>query len=113
LPHVESALEILKIGAYDYVTKPIDYGTLALVVHRAMERQTLLDEVQNLRAELNGHHGSLFSLPEKGLGLEDIERELLMKALEKFSGNQTQAARYLNISRRTLIYRMEKYHLRN
>jgi DNA-binding NtrC family response regulator len=113
LPHVESALEILKIGAYDYVTKPIDYGTLALVVHRAMERQTLLDEVQNLRAELNGYHGSLFSLPEKGLGLEDIERELLMKALEKFSGNQTQAARYLNISRRTLIYRMEKYNLRN
>jgi DNA-binding NtrC family response regulator len=113
LPHVESALEILKIGAYDYVTKPIDYGTLALVVHRAMERQTLLDEVQKLRAELNGYHGSLFSLPEKGLGLEDIERELLMKALEKFSGNQTQAAKYLSISRRTLIYRMEKYSLRN
>ena len=113
LPQVESALEILKIGAYDYVTKPIDYGTLALVVRRAMERQTLLDEVQNLRTELNGYHGSLFSLPDKGIGLEEIERELLMKALEKFSGNQTQAARYLNISRRTLIYRMEKYSLRN
>jgi DNA-binding NtrC family response regulator len=113
LPHVESALETLKIGAYDYVTKPIDYGTLALVVHRAMERQTLLDEVQNLRAELNGHRGSLFSLPEGGVSLEGIERELLIKALEKFQGNQTQAARYLDISRRTLIYRMEKYNLRS
>jgi DNA-binding NtrC family response regulator len=31
--------------------------------------------------------------------------------LEKFDGNQTQAARYLDISRRTLIYRMEKHGL--
>jgi len=28
---------------------------------------------------------------------------------ERFRGNQTQAARYLDISRRTLIYRMEKH----
>jgi DNA-binding NtrC family response regulator len=113
LPHVESALETLKIGAYDYVTKPIDYGTLALVVRRAMERQTLLDEVQSLRAELDGQQCSLFALPEKGYSLEEIERELLIKALAKFGGNQSQAARYLHISRRTLIYRMEKYNLRN
>jgi len=30
----------------------------------------------------------------------------------KFNWNQTQAARYLDISRRTLIYRMEKHGLR-
>ena len=113
LPHVESALETLKMGAYDYVTKPIDYGTLALVVHRAMERQTLLDEVQGLRTELNGQCSYPFSMLDKGFSLEEIERELLVKALEKFDGNQSQAARHLRISRRTLIYRMEKYRLRN
>jgi DNA-binding NtrC family response regulator len=48
-------------------------------------------------------------LPEKGISLEAIERELIGRALEKFAGNQTQAARYLDISRRTLIYRMEKH----
>lgn len=51
-------------------------------------------------------------LPEEGISLEGIERELLIRALEKHSGNQTQAARYLDISRRTLIYRMEKHGLR-
>ncbi len=112
LPHVESALETLKIGAYDYVTKPIDYGTLALVVHRAIERQTLLDEVQSFRAARNGDSNGIFSLPEKGLSLKEIERGLLVNALERFDGNQSRAARYLQISRRTLIYRMEKYHLR-
>ena len=40
-----------------------------------------------------------------------VERELLLRALEKFHGNQTHAARYLDISRRTLIYRMEKFGL--
>lgn len=50
-------------------------------------------------------------LPEEGISLEATERELISRALEKFSGNQTQAARYLDISRRTLIYRMEKHGL--
>jgi DNA-binding NtrC family response regulator len=54
----------------------------------------------------------LMDLPEEGISLEGIERELLVRALEKHSGNQTQAARYLDISRRTLIYRMEKHGLR-
>jgi DNA-binding NtrC family response regulator len=40
-----------------------------------------------------------------------VERELLLRALEKFNWNQTQAARYLDISRRTLIYRIEKHRL--
>lgn len=54
----------------------------------------------------------LMDLPEEGISLEGIERELLIRALEKHGGNQTQAARYLDISRRTLIYRMEKHGLR-
>jgi DNA-binding NtrC family response regulator len=51
-------------------------------------------------------------LPDEGISLEGVERELLLRALERFHGNQTQAARYLDVSRRTLIYRMEKYGLR-
>jgi DNA-binding NtrC family response regulator len=54
----------------------------------------------------------LLELPEEGISLEAIERELLLRALERFKGNQTQAARYLDISRRTFIYRMEKHGLR-
>ncbi|MDE3150127.1 MAG: helix-turn-helix domain-containing protein, partial [Acidobacteriota bacterium] len=50
-------------------------------------------------------------LPEEGIDLEQIEKEILLQALEKHSWNQSQAARYLNISRKTLIYRMEKFAL--
>ena len=33
---VQSAVEAMKAGAYDYITKPIDYEELVLIVHRAM-----------------------------------------------------------------------------
>lgn len=54
---IETAVEAMKIGAYDYVTKPIDYEALVLVVHRAMERQSLLEEVRNLRSALDRRYG--------------------------------------------------------
>ena len=50
-------------------------------------------------------------LPEEGLNLEEVEKEILLQALEKHDWHQTKAAQYLNISRKTLIYRIEKYGL--
>lgn len=54
---VESAVEAMKMGAYDYVTKPLDFDALVLVVHRAMERQNLLEEVRTLRSALDQRYG--------------------------------------------------------
>jgi DNA-binding NtrC family response regulator len=51
-------------------------------------------------------------LPARGISLESVEKELILRALKKFQWNQTHAAQYLDISRRTLIYRMEKYGMR-
>ncbi len=47
-----------------------------------------------------------------GMSLEDNERLLLVRALEKTAGNQTQAARLLSITRDTLRYKMKKFNLR-
>jgi DNA-binding NtrC family response regulator len=51
-------------------------------------------------------------IPSDGLSLEDNERGLLVRALEKTSGNQTQAARLLRVTRDTLRYKMKKFNLR-
>lgn len=48
-------------------------------------------------------------LPDEGIDLEAVEREILLQALEKNHGNQTRTATYLNITRSALIYRMQKY----
>ena len=57
--------------------------------------------VANLRMEL----------PDEGISLEDVERELLLAALHKHDWNQTRAAAFLNITRSTLLYRMQKFGL--
>jgi two-component system NtrC family response regulator len=56
--------------------------------------------------------GIILNLPEEGLSLEELEKDLITKALKKHNGNQTRAAEYLRITRPTLIYRMEKYGLK-
>jgi len=48
-------------------------------------------------------------LQTEGLSLEGVEREMIVQALRKFDWNQTQAARHLDISRKTLMYRIAKY----
>jgi transcriptional regulator with PAS, ATPase and Fis domain len=51
-------------------------------------------------------------IPSEGLSLEDNEKNLLVRALEKTNGNQTQAARLLRITRDTLRYKMKKFNLK-
>jgi two-component system NtrC family response regulator len=62
-----------------------------------------------LRAERPPLEAVAVSLPEEGISLESFEKELILQALKKYGGNQTRAARYLDMSRRTLAYRLEKY----
>lgn len=70
--------------------------------------QDLPEEIINVVASQNLRWPDF---PDEGISLEAVERDLINRALERFGGNQTQAAKFLDISRRTLIYRMEKHHL--
>jgi DNA-binding NtrC family response regulator len=54
---------------------------------------------------------SQFFLPEGGVDLQNLERQLVTQALEKTSGNVTKAAKLLGLSRDTLRYRIEKFAL--
>ena len=51
------------------------------------------------------------NLPDEGYSLEQLEREIVVEALERNDWNQTAAARFLRIPRHTLIYRIEKYNI--
>jgi transcriptional regulator with GAF, ATPase, and Fis domain len=52
-----------------------------------------------------------FRLPEEGVNLEEVERQLLEQALERAGGNQTRAAQLLGINRDQVRYRIEKFGL--
>jgi two-component system NtrC family response regulator len=78
-----------------------------------MRNSDLIEEV-DLPDKIRGKKtatGALISLPPEGYPLEQLEREVVILALERTDWNQTAAARFLRIPRHTLIYRMEKYHI--
>ncbi len=52
-------------------------------------------------------------LPEEGLSMDQLEKDLILQALEKTDNNQTKSAQLLGISRHTLMYRMDKHGIRN
>ncbi len=52
---VETAVEALKTGAYDYLTKPLDFDELRLAMERAMDHRQLKEENRLLRESLGSH----------------------------------------------------------
>jgi DNA-binding NtrC family response regulator len=90
-------------------------------LENVIERATVLKRgdsvtVADLPEKLTRAGGSaediILNLPDDGISLEELEKTLIIKSLERHKGNQTRAAEYLRITRPTLIYRMEKYGLK-
>ena len=46
---LETAIGAIRVGAYDFITKPLEIDALALVLERAVERRHLAEEVKRLR----------------------------------------------------------------
>jgi DNA-binding NtrC family response regulator len=73
-------------------------------------------QISDLPEHLRREHVSVdtlsLDLPQQGVSLEAVEKELLLRALHRFNWNQTHAAKYLDISRKALTYRMEKHGIR-
>ncbi|MBL9007192.1 MAG: sigma-54-dependent Fis family transcriptional regulator [Myxococcales bacterium] len=49
-----SAVEAMRAGAYDFVTKPLEVDALALVLQRAVQHRALREEVKRLRLAVSG-----------------------------------------------------------
>ncbi len=85
----------------------------------ALERAVLLCENNTITAEdlppemSNSSRASaandLFKLPAEGINFEDVERSLIMQAMERTDNNITKSAKLLGLTFRTLQYRLEKF----
>ena len=64
-------------------------------------------EITDLRVKL----GDRVELPPNGIDLEQLERSLVVQALERTQWNQTRAAALLGLNRDQIRYRIEKFHL--
>ncbi|HSW47395.1 MAG TPA: sigma-54 dependent transcriptional regulator [Phycisphaerae bacterium] len=54
---IESAVEAIKMGAYDYLTKPVIDEEIRLTIERALQQQSLIRENQSLREQLDLRYG--------------------------------------------------------
>ena len=50
---IDSAVEAIKLGAYDYVTKPFPKEKILGVLEKALERKFLINENRDLKEELS------------------------------------------------------------
>ena len=82
-----------------------------MVVLADGEAITLADLPDNIRHPAGYAANVRLDLPPEGLSIEQVEREIIRRALEMHGGNQTRTARYLDITRSALIYRMQKFGL--
>ncbi len=54
---IRSAVEAMRIGAFDYLSKPFDNDELLMIISRALEMRNLSHEVEELRSELTTRYG--------------------------------------------------------
>lgn len=54
---IESAVKAMKLGAFDYLTKPFDMEELLVVIEKALENRHLKSEVLRLQREVQGRYG--------------------------------------------------------
>jgi len=95
---------------------PGNIRELRNIIERAIilenEETLLLEHLpQELVAKTGGSSVGPFSvhLPEEGIDIEDVERELIRQALETSEGNQSKAAKKLNLGIDAFRYRMKKF----
>jgi len=70
-----SAVSAMKLGAFDYITKPFNVEELRLVAEKALENRTLVKEVRNLRSQIHKHYG-FESLVGESKPMQEIYRQI-------------------------------------
>lgn len=53
---VDTAVEAIKLGAFDYVNKPINITELKVILEKAFKHQSLLAEVKHLRSQVKDYY---------------------------------------------------------
>ena len=100
---IHTAVEAMKIGAFDFVQKPFEIEELELKIEKAIEFRHLKYEVEHLRQE----RAPVVKIPPTGIPLQEIERQAVVEALRMSNWVQKTAAELLGISPRVMNYKIK------
>lgn len=88
---VETAVEAMKMGADDFLCKPVS--------------------IADLQQKVAQYAGDVTQTTEKPTSLEEVERQHIAAILQRNKGNRRETAEDLEISLRTLYYKIKQYDL--
>jgi len=101
--------ELIKLGVFDYLNKPVDIPTLKAAVRRAIlfrknEKKLAKDNIYYLNHCVDAKEGIKSSIT-------NIEKDLFEKILKQNKFNIYHTAKSLNMKREHIYYFIKKYHL--
>ncbi len=107
-PHGMSAEALEKLRLYPWPgnvreLENVVERSLIMAGDRAIELTDLPPHIQGIQKL-----PTAFDLPDEGIVLEDIEKKLIHRAIEKAGGNKSKAAKLLGITRRKLYSMLER-----
>jgi DNA-binding NtrC family response regulator len=76
--HTKSVVEAMRMGAFDYLTKPFEEQELELAIEDVLQKKSLQDEVKNLKRQLEryGEPGDFVSASPKVAQIKEIARQV-------------------------------------
>jgi len=106
--NIKQAVEAMKLGASDYITKPFQPEVIRIVSEKLLEKRRLLEEVRELRQRVHDEHSleNILSKSPKMLKVFDLIRSLaetdsgVMITGETGTGKELVARAVHNLSRR-------------
>jgi DNA-binding NtrC family response regulator len=93
----------MKLGAYDYQTKPARIDELEALVEKAADKARLRQENATLRLERQGWAAAA---ARAGLTLREVEREYIQAVLAAHQGHRGRTARALGLDPKTLYNKL-------
>ena len=105
-----SAEVIAAITAYDWPGNIRELENLIerLITLAGSTEITITDLPENILGKIQPSATGSISLPEEGIGLDEVERRVISEMLRRTGGNQSETARLLKIPRHVLLYRIKK-----
>tara|TARA_B100001109_G_C18864613_1_gene476289 strand:- start:10036 stop:11199 length:1164 start_codon:yes stop_codon:yes gene_type:complete len=68
---IETAVEAIKMGAFDFIAKPLDLNRLLVTVRNALDRNELVEETKTLRKKV--HHSKLSDIVGESPAIKDVK----------------------------------------